>query len=164
MTIFELNSFPRERFVEQLGGIFEHSPWVAERAWEALPFPDIDAVHKAMVSTVEAASREEQLALLRAHPDLGTRARMSMASTGEQARAGLSSLTPDELKRLEQLNAEYRRRFEFPFIYAVKGASRENIVRALQTRLMNSGPEEFREALNQVHRIARFRLEDTLAG
>jgi 2-oxo-4-hydroxy-4-carboxy-5-ureidoimidazoline decarboxylase len=160
MTILELNSSPRERFVEQLGGIFEHSPWVAERTWAARPFAGVDDLHAAMVAQVEAATPEEQLALLRAHPDLGTRARMSIASTGEQARAGLASLTPDELKRLEQLNTVYRTRFKFPFIYAVKGATKENIVHALKARLTSSPDEEFREALKQVYRIARFRLED----
>jgi 2-oxo-4-hydroxy-4-carboxy-5-ureidoimidazoline decarboxylase len=162
MTILELNSFSRERFVEQLGGIFEHSPWVAERAWAARPFAGMDAVHAAMVAEVEAASQAEQLALLRAHPDLGTRARISVASMGEQTRAGLSSLNPGELKRLEQLNALYRDGFEFPFIYAVKGATKQDILRALEARLLSSPEEEFREALEQVYRIARFRLEDTL--
>jgi 2-oxo-4-hydroxy-4-carboxy-5-ureidoimidazoline decarboxylase len=162
MTILELNSCSRDRFVEQLSGIFEHSPWVAERAWAARPFAGIDALHAAMSAQVDAASHAEQLALLRAHPDLGTRARMSIASAGEQARAGLSSLTPDELQRLEQLNTLYRGRFEFPFIYAVKGATKEDILRALQTRLAPSPEEEFAEALKQVYRIARFRLEDTL--
>lgn len=160
MTILELNSFPRERFVEQLGGIFEHSPWVAERAWAARPFAGADELHRAMVAQVEAATVEEQVALLLAHPDLGTRARMSIASTGEQARAGLSTLTPDELKRLEQLNTVYRARFKFPFIYAVKGATKDDILHALKARLVSSPGEEMREALKQVYRIARFRLED----
>src|SRR6202012_3169422 len=130
-------------FVELLGGIFEHSPWVAERVWAARPFEGLDALHPAMVAQVERASRAEQLALLRAHPDLGARARMSLASTGEQARAGLSTLTPDELKNLEQLNSAYRERFEFPFIFAVKGATKEDILCALEVRLHSSREAEF---------------------
>jgi 2-oxo-4-hydroxy-4-carboxy-5-ureidoimidazoline decarboxylase len=162
VTILELNSLPRERFVEQLGGIFEHSPWVAERAWAAKPLAGIDEVHAAMVTQVEAASRDEQLGLLRAHPDLGTRARMSVASAGEQAGAGLNTLTSEEMQRLEMLNGIYQTQFEFPFIYAVRGATKEDILRALESRLDSSREDEFREALKQVYRIARFRLEATL--
>jgi 2-oxo-4-hydroxy-4-carboxy-5-ureidoimidazoline decarboxylase len=162
MTIPELNSLPRGRFVELLGGIFEYSPWVAERAWNAGPFGDIDAVHRAMVAQVEAATEAEQLALLRAHPDLGTRARMSAASAGEQARAGLASLDADDLGRLEFLNTQYKERREFPFIYAVKGATKEDILHALESRLVPTREDEFQEALKQVYRIARFRLEEIL--
>ncbi len=162
MTIGELNSFPQDGFVEQLGPVFEHSPWVAERAWTVRPFSGIDQLHGAMVVQVKNATPAEQLALLRAHPDLGTRARMSIASASEQARAGLASLTPDELKRLEAANELYRSRFEFPFIYAVKGASKEDILHALEARLHSSREDEFQQALQQVYRIARFRLEDIL--
>jgi 2-oxo-4-hydroxy-4-carboxy-5-ureidoimidazoline decarboxylase len=153
----------RDRFVEMLGGIFEHSPWVAERAWESRPFADIEALHRAMVSKVAEASHEEQLALLRAHPDLGTRARMSDASRGEQAGAGLDRLTADEFERLSQWNAEYRKRFGFPFLFAVKGSSKHDILRALEERRSASQDEEFEEALRQVYRIARFRLESALS-
>ena len=115
-----------------------------------------------MVTQVEAASRDEQLGLLRAHPDLGTRARMSVASAGEQAGAGLNTLTSEEMQRLEMLNGIYQTQFEFPFIYAVRGATKEDILRALESRLDSSREDEFREALKQVYRIARFRLEATL--
>jgi 2-oxo-4-hydroxy-4-carboxy-5-ureidoimidazoline decarboxylase len=164
MTIGELNSFPQDRFVEQLGPVFEHSPWVAERACTVRPFAGIDELHGAMVAQVKNATPAEQLALLRAHPDLGTRARMSIESTSEQARAGLGSLTPEELKRLEDANELYRGRFEFPFIYAVRGATKEDILRALEARLHASREAEFQQALQQVYRIARFRLEDILTA
>jgi 2-oxo-4-hydroxy-4-carboxy-5-ureidoimidazoline decarboxylase len=162
MTILELNALPCEQFTEALGWVFEHSPWVAERAWPARPFADLDALHKAMVSRVESAPLEERLALLRAHPDLGTKARMSVVSTGEQQRAGLAALSPDELERLEKLNTQYRERFGFPFIFAVKGAVKGQILSALEERLSSSQDQEFAEALRQVHRIARFRLEETV--
>jgi 2-oxo-4-hydroxy-4-carboxy-5-ureidoimidazoline decarboxylase len=164
MTIAELNSWPQDRFVEQLGPLFEHSPWVAERAWTVRPFAEIAELHQAMVAQVKSATPVEQLALLRAHPDLGTRARMSIASTSEQARAGLASLTPEELQRLEEANGLYRDRFEFPFIYAVRGAAKEDILRALEARLLSSREDEFQQALQQVYRIARFRLEDILTA
>src|SRR5687767_12621445 len=101
MTLAELNDSDREGFVAAVGWIFEHSPWAAERAWSHRPFASLDAIHQAMVAEVSAASPDEQLALLRAHPDLGSRARMTDASTREQADAGLDGLTPDEFVRLQ---------------------------------------------------------------
>jgi 2-oxo-4-hydroxy-4-carboxy-5-ureidoimidazoline decarboxylase len=133
-------------------GVYEDSPWVAQRAFE-----DLCAV---MRQTVEAATREEQLALLRAHPDLGTRARISPDSTSEQAGVGLDRLTPDEYDLLTRLNDTYRQKFGFPFIYAVKGSNKQQIIAALQMRCENTPEAEFREALDQVHRIARFRMEN----
>jgi len=158
MTIEELNGLPREAFVKELGWVFEHSPWVAERAWERRPFVSIDALHATMSAEVERASRAEQLALLRSHPDLGTRMRMSAPSAGEQSGAGLDRLTAAEFDRLRDLNAAYSTRFGFPFILAVKGASNADIFASLERRLANEPEREFREALHQVHRIAAFRL------
>ena len=162
MTIDELNACDRTRFVEALGWIFEDSPWVAERAWAHKPFSGVEALHAAMVAEVEDAARHEQLQLLRAHPDLGTRARVSEASTGEQAGAGLDRLAPNEYERLERLNAAYREKFGFPFLFAVKGSTTLHVLDALERRLARAPHEEFVEALRQVYRIARFRLDDSL--
>lgn len=151
-----------EAFIAALGWIFEDSPWVARRAWASRPFADRTSLHAAMVSEVERASSGEQLVLLRAHPDLGTRARISEASQGEQARAGLDHLTHAEFEKLQALNTSYREKFGFPFLFAVKGSTKLDILRALETRLNAPPPEEFREALRQVYRIASFRLESTI--
>jgi OHCU decarboxylase len=159
MTMAELNALDQAGFIAALGWIFEESPWVAERAFEARPFADLDALHAAMTVQVERASLAEALALLKAHPDLGTRARLSQASTAEQAGAGLDSLTPGEFEQLHRLNAAYRGRFGFPFLLAVKGSTKYDILAALQARMGAQPEEEFREALRQVYRIARFRLE-----
>jgi 2-oxo-4-hydroxy-4-carboxy-5-ureidoimidazoline decarboxylase len=159
MTIADLNACDRERFVAILGWVFEDSPWVAARAWRQRPFAGLDQLHAAMVAAVASASREEQLALLRAHPDLGTRTRMSDASAGEQARAGLDRLTPRELERLQRLNASYREKFGYPFLFAVKDCDTRQILDALERRLSSGAEEELAEALRQVARIARFRLE-----
>lgn len=162
MTIADLNSLDREQFVAAIGWVFEHSPWVAERAWEARPFASVDGLHRAMVDRVERALPEEQLALLRAHPDLGTRARVSDASSAEQAGAGLDQLTQAEFERLREFNQAYRDKFGFPFLFAVKGSTKHDILDALERRVQSSREEEYRVALDQVYRIARFRLEDTL--
>jgi OHCU decarboxylase len=159
MTIAELNLLDETSFVAALGWIFEDSPWVAERSFRARPFANLDALHAAMKEQVERATFAESLALLKAHPDLGDRARLSKASTAEQARAGLDSLTPGEFEQLQRLNTAYRNRFGFPFLLAVKGSTKHNILRALQARMEASPEDEYREALRQVYRIARFRLE-----
>ena len=162
MTIAELDLLDRSSFVEAIGWIFEHSPWVAERAFDARPFVSLDGLHAAMTKQVEDATFAERLALLKAHPDLGARARLSAASTEEQAGAGLDSLTPTEFEQLQRLNAAYRSRFGFPFLLAVKGSTKHDILWALQARIESTPEDEFREALRQVYRIARFRLEEMI--
>ena len=162
MTIADVNSLERAQFVSAIGWVFEHSPWVAERAWSMRPFADVQALHRAMVDQVERSLPEEQLALLRAHPDLGTRARVSEASSAEQAGAGLDRLTQAEFDRLRGLNEAYRDRFGFPFLFAVKGSTKHDILDALERRARSSREEEYLVALDQVYRIARFRLEDIL--
>lgn len=160
MTIAELNAADRRTFVDAVGWVFEHSPWVAERAWDQRPFGSLDQLHAAMADVVAHAGEAEQLALLRAHPDLGTRARVSDASAGEQRGAGLDRLTPDEFARLQRLNDAYRARFGFPFLLAVKGSTKDDVLAALGARVGRVPAEEFAEALRQVYKIARLRLEE----
>jgi 2-oxo-4-hydroxy-4-carboxy-5-ureidoimidazoline decarboxylase len=159
MTLAELNAADRDRFVRTLGWVFEDSPWVAERAWARRPFASIADLHAAMVDVVTTAERGEQLALLRAHPDLGTRARMSEASVGEQAAAGLDTLSRGEFDRLQELNAAYRAKFGFPFLLAVKGSTKDDVLEALSRRVDADAELESAEALRQVARIAMFRLQ-----
>lgn len=163
MTIADLNGLDRDAFVAAIGWVFEHSSWVAERSWDGRPFASLEHLHAAMVASMHAADPHEQLALLRAHPDLGARLKMSDASVGEQASAGLDRLTADDFQRLQQLNAEYRAKFDFPFLFAVKGSTAARILQALQERLPRDRETEFDEALRQVARIARFRLEATIS-
>ena len=162
MTLDQLNACDRANFVDAVGWVFEHSPWVAERAWDERPFASIAQLHASMTRNVVNADRAQQLALLRAHPDLGSRARMSDASTGEQAGAGLTTLTREEFDRLQELNTAYRERFGFPFLYAVKGSTTRDIMAALERRISASPSDEFEEALRQVYRIAEFRLRDLI--
>jgi len=162
VTISQLNALPNNDFVDELGGIFEHSPWVARRAWKHRPFASIEDLHTRMAAEVACASVNEKLALLRAHPDLGTRAKISDSSAKEQAGAGLDHLTPVEFARLHQYNEAYRDKFGFPFLFAVKGCGKIRIMQALEARLQSTPDEEFQEALRQVYRIARFRLDDII--
>jgi len=162
MILAELNALDCHAFVNAIGWVFEDSPWVAERAWKGRPFASEEALHAAMVARVEAAPFDEKLCLLRAHPDLGVRARMSVASVAEQAGAGLEALTREEFHQLQSWNAEYREKFGFPFLYAVKGSTKLDILKALERRLGSSPEEEFEEALRQVYRIAGFRLREAV--
>ena len=177
MTLTELNAKDRRAFVEAVGWVFEESPWVAERAWEQRPFASLDALHDVMTGIVASATYEEQITLLRAHPELGTvrlkpdptggttgvGSQMSVASQREQSGAGLDTLTRDEHERLTALNTAYREKFGFPFLYAVKGSTKYDILGALERRLPSRRDIEHQEALRQVYRIARFRLEDVIS-
>jgi 2-oxo-4-hydroxy-4-carboxy-5-ureidoimidazoline decarboxylase len=162
----ELRHLDRDRFVELFGGVFEHAPWVAEEAFDSAPFASLEALHRAMVDAMYRAPRARQLALIRVHPDLAGRAairgELTAASTAEQTRAGLDQCTPAEFERFRELNAKHRQKFGFPFILAVKGKTRAEILAAFAHRLDNSPQAEFEEALNQVARIARMRLEDLI--
>ncbi len=163
-TLAQLNAAPATEFVTTLAGIFEHSPWVAERAVAGRPFANVAALHEAMCVVVEAAGEAAQLELIRAHPELASRAAMAGdltdASNREQGGAGLKSLTREQFGQLTQLNRDYGTRFNFPFILAVKGHNPDSIIEALSTRIAHSPAQELRTALEQIGRIARFRLED----
>ncbi len=160
----EINLLERDEFTSALGAIFEDSAWIAERTWRHKPFASLDRLCELMTSEIEAARTEEQLALLRAHPDLGTRAAVSRDSAREQAGAGLDQLTANEYDQFVTLNDRYRAKFGFPFLYAVKGSDKFMILKTLEQRLKNAPEEEFREALRQVYRIGRFRLEEKIEG
>ncbi len=159
MTIEQINGLSKDGFVEALGRVYEHSPWVAERTWSGRPFISIEDLACKMNAEVDAASTDEQLALLHAHPELGTRLKVGSNSAAEQAGAGLDQLTEGEYDKLLQLNERYSSRFGFPFIFAVKGSGKSDILKALVLRLEEDRAIEFRQALREVSRIARFRLE-----
>jgi OHCU decarboxylase len=162
MTPGQINALGLQEFVDLLGGIYEHSTWVAEHVWHKRPFQSRDELRGLMRLEVEGAGRDRQLALLRAHPDLGTRAKIGEYSAREQKGARLDQLTTDEYATLIAINREYREKFGFPFIYAVRGSFKEDIPTALTIRLESDPEEEFRSALREVHRIAAFRLQDLI--
>jgi 2-oxo-4-hydroxy-4-carboxy-5-ureidoimidazoline decarboxylase len=162
VTLAQINSLGREEFLQKLGGIYEHSPWVAESVWPKHPFQSRDALRDLMRAAVENSGRDRRLALLLAHPDLGTRARIGEASAREQKGAGLDQLSGDEDEILLMLNRQYRGKFGFPFIYAVRGSNKSDILIALNIRLTSDAEDEFAQALFEVHRIAAFRLEDLI--
>lgn len=151
----------KEEFIARFGPVYEASPWVAEGVWPDPP-ADREGLAKAMAAVVDAAPREQKLALIRAHPELASRTKMADASVKEQAGAGLDQCSPEEFEAFQRLNAAYNARFGFPFIFAVKGATRGDILAAFEARLANDPETEFETAIAQIHRIAGFRLADLI--
>jgi len=168
MTLADLNRLDQAQFVAALAGIYEHSPWVPERAWSRRPFVDINDLHAALAAVVAAAEKDEQLALIRAHPELAGQAMtdgsLTADSTAEQSRAGLMHCSPAELARLRELNARYNANFGFPFILAVKGYDRAGVIAEFARRVDNDAAEEFAENLRQIDKIARLRLDAVIDG
>jgi OHCU decarboxylase len=162
---------PRALFIERFGDIFEHTPAVAARAHgDGLTSGNDTAagLHGALVKVMRAMSREEKLALINAHPDLAGRLalarKLTADSTAEQGSAGLDTLTPAELQRFTSLNDAYKARFGFPFILAVKGKTKGEIIQSFEKRIKHDSDAEFEEALRQIERIALLRLEDRMRG
>ena len=146
-----------------LGGIFEHSPWVAQAVYAQRPFDSVASLHQQMVDIVNQASPTQRKALICAHPELAGReaeqGTLTRESASEQEKAGLNHCSAQELALLRTLNQQYRQKFGFPFVIAVKGLTRQDILQALQQRIDNSAEEEFDNCLQQIARIARFRLD-----
>jgi 2-oxo-4-hydroxy-4-carboxy-5-ureidoimidazoline decarboxylase len=165
ISIAQINALSTTDFVSQFGGIFEHSPWVAERASARRPFASFDAMHGAMSAEVNTASDEQKLKLIRAHPDLVGRAAdhaeaLTRESAGEQAAAGLMELSPQEIAAFRQYNQQYADRFGFPFVICARENKKDAILAAFPLRLKNSEQEEQATALAEIHKIARLRLLD----
>ena len=162
VALAAVNAMPQTAFAEIFGNVAEHSPWVAERAAARRPFASREAMAAAGAAAILSAAPADQLALLRAHPDLAGRAAiagdLTAASRSEQAGAGLDRLTPDEHARFLALNAAYTEKFGFPFILAVRGADKRTILAAFEARIGHSAEAEFATAIEQVCRIVRFRL------
>ncbi len=163
LDIHTVNRMDQQAFVEAFGGVFEHSPWIAERVWSARPFQSPEALHAAMIDVVRTALPEEQRRLFNAHPELaGKEAReraMTRDSTAEQGSAGLDRLSTEDFIRFDRLNAAYREKFGFPFIIAVRARTKPDIVAAFEQRLSNEPGTEMDAALNEIAAITRMRIE-----
>ena len=161
LDINEVNALPD--LVEQFGDIAEHAPWVAERSQLARPFADRSAMITAFQTAIRTAPHAKQLELIRAHPDLAGKAGLTPDSAREQTGAGLDTLSTDELARFTKLNGAYKEKFGFPFIFAVKGADKHQILASFEQRLPNDPVTEFSTAIDMVCKIVSFRLEDRVS-
>jgi len=171
-TLSDLNSCDTATFIDRLRGIYEHSPWIPERAAAQRPFANETALKLALQSVVSAATLDEQLGLIRAHPELAGKAavagQLTAESTSEQAKSGLHLCSTEEFATLHRLNADYNEKFGFPFILAVKGPTgqgltRQSIIATFTRRLKNQRADEIAECLRQIKRIAEIRLNDLLS-
>jgi OHCU decarboxylase len=164
VELSELNALGEREFVAQLGGVFEHSPWVAQRAYAARPFASLEALHESMMSAVRAAGREQQVALVCAHPELaGAEAkegRLTVDSSSEQARLGFTSLSREEFFRMADLNRRYREKHGFPCIVALRlHATRDSVMQEMERRIGGDTRAELAAALAQIGHITRGRLQ-----
>jgi 2-oxo-4-hydroxy-4-carboxy-5-ureidoimidazoline decarboxylase len=166
MPLSQLNALDRSAFVARIGWVYENSPWVSEGAWEDRPFLTTDALHTAMERVVRSATPQMQLALIQAHPDLagrlGSASELTVASSREQADAGLNQLTAAEAERMAHHNALYREKFGFPFILCVRLNNAGTILEAFAKRLENDRAEEIDVALAEISKIGRLRLADAI--
>jgi 2-oxo-4-hydroxy-4-carboxy-5-ureidoimidazoline decarboxylase len=169
-TLNEINRTNAAEFSQLFGAVYEHSPWIAERAFALKPasgFASSAQVHAALLATVQSASEEEKVALLNAHPELAGKeaatGTLTAASTAEQASAGLTAMTSADVAQLRELNASYREKFGFPFIIAVRNNTQTAIFGAVKSRLANTRAMEINNCLMQVGEIARLRLMDLIS-
>lgn len=160
------SSLSRDTFVVAFAEIYEHSPWVAAQAYDLgldAQIDDIDGLHQRMADILLSASRDQQLALINAHPDLAGKAairgELTASSTSEQSGAGIHACTAEEFARFTELNDAYKAKFGFPFIKAVKGSNRHQILAAFEERIHNAPEQEFATALAEINKIALFRLQ-----
>ena len=158
-AIAQINQMSQEEFTKALGEIWEDTPEIAQQSWQAKPFANVESLYQEMVAVVNKMNDEEQLALIKAHPDLGSKAKMAEASVQEQAGVGLDRLSEAEYQRFQTLNQAYKDKFGFPFIVAVKYHTKETILEAFETRLENNLDQEKQQALTEISKIARIRLD-----
>lgn len=166
IALARLNELSQAEFRDALADIFEHSPWVPERAWSQRPFAGVDDLHGALCAVLAKAGDDERLRLIRAHPELAGKAAidrtLTAESTAEQASAGLDRLTEAEFERFHALNAAYRARFGFPFVICVRLTDKAGILAAMEQRLGHDRTGELATALTEVGKIVKLRLEDVL--
>jgi len=162
ISLSSLNQFNREQFIESLGGIFEHSPWVADLVYEYRPFDSKDLLHQTMVEIVKQSPEFQRMALICNHPELAGKesdeGTLTEDSQKEQSRAGLDQCTAAELKQLRSLNNSYRAKFDLPFVIAVTGLNKSQIIAAIGSRLKNSAGDEFEISINEIAKIGMIRL------
>lgn len=164
LSLREINDFERKQFIAALSSLFEGPPHIIEQVWQRRPFESRDQLYQELCTILFRSSEEQQIALLRAHPDLVGRAALagtlSPSSTGEQAAAGLDRLSPSEIATFNELNRAYQTRFGFPFVICARANKKESILNGFATRLQHTREQEIEIALGEVAQICRFRLQD----
>ncbi|MDJ1176440.1 2-oxo-4-hydroxy-4-carboxy-5-ureidoimidazoline decarboxylase [Roseofilum capinflatum] len=163
-TIAQINQMSQGEFVETLGSVFEDTPKIAAQTWHKRPFGDREHLYQSLISQMLELSEAEKMALIQAHPNLGSRLKMAPDSIAEQAGAGLDQLSTEEYDRFVALNQAYKQKFGFPFIMAVKGQTKEAILAAFEVRLNHDRQVERERSLEEIAKIVQFRLGDRLVN
>jgi len=163
MDIDTVDRLDHDAFVARFGGVFEASPWVAERAWAARPFGSLEALYAAMMDAIDRAPREVRMGLIRSHPDLAANVSLTHESGREQAAAGLDQLTREQFERITWLTTAYRARFGFPFIVCAREHTPDTIIAAAEQRMESEPEQEVQTALSEIAKIGRLRLADLVA-
>tara|TARA_B100000073_G_scaffold288400_1_gene250532 strand:+ start:423 stop:923 length:501 start_codon:yes stop_codon:yes gene_type:complete len=158
----DLNSLTEKEFITQFGSIFEKSEWIAIEAFKLKPFKDSQDLKNKMINIFDSSSKEKVVKILNLHPKLAIEKRLTNFSSKEQTGAKLDTCTKEELEEFEKLNLDYEKKFKFPFVIAVKGKNKNEILDNFRLRIENNNDEEFNEAKTQVKKIASFRLNDVL--
>ena len=158
----DLNSLTEKEFITQFGSIFEKSEWIAIEAFKLKPFRDSQDLKNKMINIFDSSSKEKVVKILNLHPKLAIEKRLTNFSSKEQTGAKLDTCTKEELEEFEKLNLDYEKKFKFPFVIAVKGKNKNEILNNFRLRIENNNDEEFNEAKTQVKKIASFRLNDIL--
>lgn len=168
ISLQSINNLNQSDFVSTLGTIFEHSPWVAEQVYSLRPFDSIQQLHQHMTDIVNKADRGQRKKLICNHPELAGReaeaGKLTTDSENEQAGAGLNNCSAEELKKLRNLNLQYLKKFDFPFVIAVKQLTRYDILQAIESRLQNTADIEFNSCINEIAKIAKFRLNQLITN
>lgn len=168
IAVSDLNALDQESFVAALDTIFEGPPWIVGTAWQERPFADLADLHRALYAVMQSAPVEQQIALIRAHPDLVGKAALAGSltpeSTSEQAAAGLDRLTAEEIATFQELNRRYHERFGFPFVICARENKKASILAGFTTRLENTREQEIATALQEIAKIGYLRLRDTVVS
>ena len=162
IDIKKINSLDKSEFLSIFGNVFEKSKWISEKVFDKKPFKNLESFFSEIIGIYENSDNETILEILNLHPELAIEKKLTANSEVEQSKANLKQCTPEEFDEFKKLNIEYKKKFDFPFIIAVKGKNRTEILVSFRERIKNSLDEEFFEAKNQVRNIASFRLEEIL--
>lgn len=161
-SIDKFNKLSKAEFISIFGNIFEKTEWIAERCYESKPYNNLDELVSKMMKIFENSEKEKHLEILNSHPDLAVEKKLTEDSKNEQKNASLNQCTDEEFIEFKKLNEEYKKKFAFPFIIAVKGKNKEEILNSFRQRITNNINLEFEEAKKQVKKIANFRLDEII--
>ena len=161
-SIDKFNKLSKAEFISIFGNIFEKTEWIAERCYKSKPYNNLDELVSKMMKIFENIEKEKHLEILNSHPDLAVAKKLTDDSKNEQKNANLNQCTDEEFVEFKKLNEEYKKKFGFPFIIAVKGKNKEEILNSFRQRITNNINLEFEEAIKQVKKIANFRLNEII--